>query len=253
MKRSWYLGLTASDIGRHCILVGDPGRVELFAARLDGARVMNEDRGLRTVTGTFADVPVTVTAFGMGAPIATIVLEELASLGAQAILRAGTAMSTGPDVPLGSFVVGLAGYRGEGTSPSYAPPAYPAVADPSLSAAVSAELARRDLVHHDGIIASFDAFYREMLAHNAGEVDRVTAQLAELRRLGVIAADMETAALLVVGSILRVHVGSLCLVTVDGSTRATLEDGARDAGERQLIDVALAAVASLGHQLQSRV
>ena len=57
------------------------------------------------MTGSFAGVPVTVSAFGMGAPIALVVLEELAALGARAVLRAGTAMAVAHDVPLGAFVV----------------------------------------------------------------------------------------------------------------------------------------------------
>lgn len=248
MKRSWYLGLGPEDVGRHCVLVGDPGRVDLFAARLDRSRLVNGDRGLRTVTGLFGEVPVTVTAFGMGAPIATIVLEELASVGAEVILRAGTAMSTGPELPLGSFVVAHAGYRGEGTSSSYAPLAFPAVADPALTAAAVAELDRRRLPHSVAIIGSFDGFYSEMLARDPGQAGDVQDRLAELRRLGVAAADMETAAVLVVGSILRIRAGSLCLVSVDGTTRSTLGDEEREAGERALVEVALATVTSFaGH------
>lgn len=245
MNRSWYLGLTADDIGRHCILVGDPGRIEVFASRLTESRIVNEQRGLRTLTGRHNGMPLTVCAFGMGAPLATIVLEELADLGANVVLRAGTAMATGPALALGSFFVASAGLRGEGTSRTYAPLEYPAVADPALTARVVGELTTRGLPHAVGIIASYDGFYTEMFALDEGRTPLVAQRLDELRRLGVPAADMETAALLVVGSLCRVRTGSLCLVSVDGATHDTLDETARRTGEAQLVEVALGAVTSL--------
>jgi Uridine phosphorylase len=244
VTRSWYLGLSPDDVGRYCVLVGDPGRVEIFARRLEGARTLPERRGLRTVTGRYAGSLVTVCAFGMGAPLATIVLEELAALGAEVVLRAGTAMSTGPELPLGSFIVASAGLRGEGTSRSYAPIEYPAVADGVLIARVTEALAERGLPYHVGIVASYDGFYTEMLTFDPTRAPGIASRFEGLRRLGVYAADMETAAVLVVGSLRRIRVGSVCLVSVDGTTRNTLEEAARIHGEEQLVDVALDAVTS---------
>jgi uridine phosphorylase len=61
----------------------------------------------------------------------------------------------------------------------------------------------------------------------------------EFRKVGVLAADMETATLFVVASLLGVRAGSLCLVSVDGPGRALLDDESRHAGEAQLVDAAL--------------
>ena len=244
MNRSWYLGITADDIGRYCILVGDPGRVDVFASRLTGARTVTEQRGLRTVTGTYAGTTVTVCAFGMGAPLATIVLEELAELGAEVVLRAGTAMATSPELLLGSFIVANAGYRGEGTSRSYAPIEYPAVADAVLTARVVHELVTRGLPYRLGVVASYDGFYTEMLSFDPQRAPGVAHRFEELQKLGVHAADMETAAVLLVGSLRHVRVGSVCLVSVDGATRSVLDDVARRDGESRLVDVALDAVTS---------
>jgi len=242
MKRSWYLNVSSADVGQAAILVGDPGRAELFAGRLTDARPVTDQRGLRTFTGFFDGVAIAVSAFGMGAPIAAIVLEELAEQGATVALRAGTAMTLMPDVAIGSFVVAHAGFRGEGTSLTYAPLGYPAVADLGLTTIAADELARRNLPHAIGVIGSLDGFFTQMFARRPDRVARVAARLDELRELNVLAVDMETAALLVAGSRLGIGVGAVCLITVDGRDGRILDESARGAREGELVEVALHAV-----------
>jgi uridine phosphorylase len=243
VKRAWYLGVTPGEVAARCILVGDPGRVDRFAERLQGVRLINQERGLRTVTGAFDGVPVTVSAFGMGAPIAAVVLEELAGVGARVVLRAGTAMAVGDDMGLlGSLVLAHAAVRGEATSATYAPIGYPAVADPLLLEQARAALRRGGVRYREGLLASYDGFYTELFAADEQRRGAVAARLAEAARLGVLAADMETSAVLVVGSVLGVRAGSLCLVSVDGRSRARLEAAARREGEERLVEAALWAV-----------
>jgi uridine phosphorylase len=179
----------------------------------------------------------------MGAPVAVIVLEELAALGALVVLRAGTAMAVGgePDL-LGAFVLARGAVRGEATSATYAPADYPAVADSLLLAKVRQTLEASGARFREGLLASYDGFYTELFAAAESRREAVAARLAELSRLGVLGADMETSALLVVGTILGVRTGSLCLVTVDGQSRARLDNVERRAGEESLVDAALSAV-----------
>ena len=93
---------------------------------------VRENRGLRTITGTRAGRRMTVSAFGMGAPIATIVLHELFALGIRSFLRIGTAMAV-PPAKLGDFVLADGALRAEGTSNTYAPLGFPAIADFELN------------------------------------------------------------------------------------------------------------------------
>jgi uridine phosphorylase len=245
VKRAWYLGVTRDEVAARCILVGDPGRVDRFAARMDGARVVSEVRGLRTVSGAFAGVPVTVSAFGMGAPIAAVVLEELVGLGARVVLRAGTAMATGavPDL-VGALVLARAAVRGEATSATYASLAYPAVADPLLLDQARAALRQGDVAWREGLLASFDGFYSELLAADPEREPAIADKMAEMARLGVLAADMETSAVLVIGAVLGVRAGSICLASVDGRSRARLDHAARSEGEARLVEMALTTITS---------
>lgn len=61
---------------------------------------------------------ITVVSFGMGAPIATIVLHELSQLGVTCFLRIGTAMYF-PPIQAGDFIVSSKALSFEGTSIAY--------------------------------------------------------------------------------------------------------------------------------------
>lgn len=236
MTRAWYLRCGPEDVGDRAVLVGDRGRVQLLAELLDDPRWLNEDRGLTTVTGRYRGTRITVSAFGMGAPIAAVVLDELAQLGVRAVLRLGTVMVL-PPARLGDLVLADAAVRGEATSATYVPPGYPAAADFALSGAVRRAAAggRRRLL--PGVVASYDGFYTELFPVPDGRV-------ADLRRAGVVALDMETSAVLAVGRALGLRAASLCLATVDAATHNRLDDGERTAAERDLAVVGLDALAA---------
>jgi uridine phosphorylase len=240
-KRTWYLACGPDDVAERAILVGDPGRIDLFAEHLDEVRTVGDNRGLRVVTGTSGGVPVTVCAFGMGAPVAVIVLEELAELGARTVLRVGTVMALDSGA-LGDLVVASAAVRGERTSATYVPEGYPAVPDLDLLFGTLVALERLDEQYRVGLVASLDGFYSEMFAARPEREDAVEARLRALAADGVIAVDMETSALLVAARKIGVRAGSLCLATVDGSTRALLDGEARSDGEDRLVKATLAAI-----------
>lgn len=239
MSRTLYLGLEPGAVAERCVLVGDPRRIDAFAAAMPGAELVTEERGLRTLTGRHLGTPMTVAAFGMGAPIAVIVMEELAALGARVFLRAGTAMRVGQTQALGTFVVARAAVRDEAVSSAYAPPSYPATADPGLTRAVCSVLHQLRQECVTGLMASSDAFYRELFAARAEMAPRVRANLNRLSGLGVCAADMETSALFTVASVLGVRAGSACLLTVDGSTGRRLAQDQLLDGQRLLVEAAL--------------
>ena len=240
-EAAWYLGVTRDEVADRAILVGDPGRVDLFAERLSHTIASGGERALRTVTGTFRDRRVTVCSFGMGAPIAVIVLEELAALGVRAVLRAGTVMSLG-EVPLGTLVLADAALRGEATSATYLPPDGPAHADPALTECLAHVLTEAGTPYRRGLVASYDGFYSQLFAIRQDRRERVEALADELRRAGVIGADMETSALLAVAPLLGVRAASLCLASVDGSTGRRIDPERRMHDERRLVDVALEAM-----------
>lgn len=251
-RRAWYIGCTEDEIGEAAILVGDRARIDRIAGHLEKPAFVVENRGLRTVTGLRSGKRVTASAFGMGGPIAAIVLHELFDLGVRTFLRIGTAMVM-PPAEVGDFVVADGAFRGEGASRTYAPLGYPAVPDFDLGITLRAALAKRGHRWRAGVFGTYDGFYTEMFALSSGDRHVVEATRDEARRLGLIATDMETATILTTARMLGARAASLCFGTVDGLTQAKIDASELAARERELFEIALdALVAPLPTDLWSR-
>lgn len=241
-ENAWYLRCGPEDVGQSAVLVGDRGRVLLAADVLDNATILNEDRGLTTVTGFYAGVRITVSAFGMGAPIASVVMQELASLGVKRFVRLGTIMAVGK-TRLGEFVVSHGAVRNESTSTSYLPIEFPAVPDFALTRELERAVDDSGLPTRSGLFASFDGFYTDMFETGYGS-EKVAKRYSDLARAGVVGADMETSALLVVARALHVACASLCLASVSGTTKEKMARTDRLTAEGQLLRIGFDALAA---------
>jgi uridine phosphorylase len=240
-NRAWYIGAKRDEIGDAAILVGDPARIERIAEHMSDVHFIPEQRGLKTVTGTRGGERITVTAFGMGAPIATIVLHELHALGIRNFLRIGTAMAVSP-ARLGDFVLADGALRAEGTSNTYAPLGFPAIADFDLNTVLRGRLRTSGKSWHAGIFGTYDGFYTEMFALS-GERRQMIGKLKEdIRRLGLIGTDMETSALLTAARILGVRASTLCVATVDANTQEKIDEALMATLEREMFEIALDAM-----------
>lgn len=241
-NNAWYLRCGPDEVGASAVLVGDRGRVLLAAELLDDAVILNEDRGLTTATGYFGGERITVSAFGMGAPIAAVVMHELAGLGVKTFIRLGTVMTVG-DTQLGEFVVAHGAVRGESTSSSYLPIEFPAVPDFALTRRVEDAVLGAGLPLRTGLYATFDGFYTEMFETGTGPV-LVAERYAKLAKAGVVATDMETSALLVAARALGVAAASLCLASVAGTTNEKMLHPERVEAEGKLLLAGFSALAS---------
>ncbi|MEM6462452.1 MAG: uridine phosphorylase [Pseudomonadota bacterium] len=245
MKKAWYLGYTAKDIGDRAILIGDPDRVERIARLLERPQFLPVSRGLRSVTGRFGDHTVTVAAFGMGAPIATIVLHELADLGISRFLRIGTAMYF-PPAHGGDFIISQSALGFDGTSPSYLESDAPYPADAAMIAALDKAATAAGRTAHTGLYATYDAFYRDMFGIDDAGRARAENNRRKLAEKGVLAIDMETAGLLAAANAVDVAFATLCLGTVDALTQEKLAPEALAEGEAMLFEIALEGICAYG-------
>lgn len=244
MKRAWYLGYSADDIGDRAILIGDPDRVDRIAELLEAPKFMPVSRGLKSVTGRYANRTVTIAAFGMGAPIATIVLHELADLGISRFLRIGTAMYF-PPARGGDFVISKSALGFDGTSTSYLESDAPYPADAGLIVALHNAATAAGQSVRDGLYATYDAFYRDMFGIDDAGRERASNNRKLLEERGVLAVDMETSGLLAAANALNVACATLCLGTVDALTQEKLDAHSLAQGERQLFEIALSGLCVL--------
>jgi len=241
---AWYIGAEKSEVGDAAILVGDPARIGRVAKHMSDVHMVRENRGLSTITGTRGGRRVTVSAFGMGAPIATIVLHELFALGIRTFLRIGTAMAVPPARP-GDFVLADGALRAEGTSGTYAPPGFPAIADFELNTLLRKRLASSQRPWRAGIFGTYDGFYTEMFGLSGARRDMIGELKRDIERMGLIGTDMETSALLVAARILGARASTLCVATVDAHTQQKIGDAELTTAEAELFEVALDAVTAI--------
>ena len=244
-KKAWYLGCTKEQIADRVILLGDPGRVPRLCNHLDDVQHFPVNRGLATATGSYDGIPISLAAFGMGAPIAAIVLHELADLGSSVFLRIGTSIGL-PPVEIGDVVIASSAIIHEGTSKAYFPDGSDCRADSEVVAALTRASELQSVRTPIGSFASYDGFYRDMFALDAASESRVASNFKDLTRHGVLAIDMETSAILTVGGVLGCKVGSLCVSSVNSLTKHKMSLKEQAASEEILINTALQALVSVG-------
>lgn len=210
-ERKYHVGLTAEEVGKYVLYPGDPARTAVIATLLDGAREVAFSREYRTFTGAVDGVPVSAVSSGMGGPSAAIGIEEMHELGVHTFLRVGTCGATQPEIKLGDLVIATAAVRSEGTSDAYVPKEFPAVASYEVVTALLESARAAGARHHLGIIRAVDALYSDLLPDTMPDGPRLRQELAMWTRAGVIANDMESSTLFVVGSVRRVRTGSILL------------------------------------------
>ena len=120
MDQQYHIHCRPGDVGRYCILPGDPGRVPRIAALLEDAAQVAYNREFNVYTGTLAGEKVTVCSTGIGGPSAAIAMEELHKCGADTFVRTGTCGGIAMEVCAGDIVVATGAIRYEHTSLEYA-------------------------------------------------------------------------------------------------------------------------------------
>lgn len=208
----YHIQVGKGEVGRYVILPGDPKRCARIAAYFDDPVLVADSREYVTYTGTLDGVKVSVTSTGIGGPSASIAMEELYRCGADTFVRVGTCGGMQLEVKSGDLVVATGAIRMEGTSREYAPIEFPAVPDLSVTNALASAAKEKGYPYHTGVVQCKDAFYGQ----HEPEVKPVSYELLNKweawKRLGCLASEMESAALFVVGSALKVRVGSVFLV-----------------------------------------
>jgi DeoD family purine-nucleoside phosphorylase len=191
------------DFAENVLLPGDPRRAKYIAENFfDDARLVTEERGMLGYTGAYKGEPVSVQTTGMGCPSASIVTEELIQLGVKNLLRVGTCGSYGDGMGLGDLVIATSATPQDGTVSAltqgvpYAPAPHFDLVHAAHHAAEDA--GRRTFM---GPIVSSDLFY-----------DPDDDPREKWSSLGVLAVEMEAAAIFTIAAMHGVKAG--CLLTV---------------------------------------
>ncbi|MGB3635419.1 MAG: DeoD-type purine-nucleoside phosphorylase [Rubrobacteraceae bacterium] len=191
------------EFAENVLLPGDPRRATYIAENFfDDAKLITEERGMLGYTGTYKGEPVSVQTTGMGCPSASIVTEELIQLGVKNFLRVGTCGSYGDGMQLGDLVIATAATPQDGTV-SNLTGGVPIAPAPHFDLVHAAHHAAEDAGRRTftGPIVSSDLFY-----------DPEEDPRKKWSSLGVLAVEMEAAAIFTIAAMHGVRAG--CLLTV---------------------------------------
>lgn len=205
----YHIQLREGDVGAYCILPGDTGRCKQIAAHFEDAVHVKTNREYTTYTGTLLGERVSVVSTGIGGPSAAIAMEELVLLGAHTFLRVGTCGGIRLDVKSGDLVIATGAVRMEGTSREYAPLEFPAVADFEVTCALVKAAEASGRPWHTGVVQCKDSFYGQHDPTRMPVCRELQEKWEAWKRLGVLASEMESAALFVVAAARGVRCGSV--------------------------------------------
>lgn len=205
----YHIGCAPGDVGRYCILPGDPARSELIARFFDDPVQVAYNREYNTYTGTLLGEKVSVCSTGIGGPSAVIAMEELTAIGADTFLRVGTCGGIDLKVQSNDLVIATGAIRHEGTSREYAPIEFPAVPDYEVLTALVDAAKALGKPWHAGVVQCKDSFYGQHSPQRMPVSYELEAKWEAWKRLGVLASEMESAALFTAAAALGVRCGSI--------------------------------------------
>lgn len=145
--------------------------------------------------------PFFVAGPAVGAPMAVLTLEKLVALGCGKLIVYGWCGSLSPTLAAGDILLPTFGVSDEGTSPHY-PLKRQAVSSASIRKMLVGSLAQQSMSVQEGAVWTTDAPYRETWA-------RARAMAVK----GILAVEMEFAALATVASFRAMEMAAVLLVS----------------------------------------
>ena len=219
------------DFAKAVLMPGDPLRSRFIAENyLDGARLINDIRGIQGYTGTYRGTPVSVMASGMGMPSMGIYSYELFKFfDVEAIIRVGSIGGLSDKVRLRDVIIGM----GASTTSSYASQysldgTFAPLADFDLVKIAKEEAEKINASCHVGNILSSDVFY----GANEGMNEK-------WRDMGVLGVEMEAAALYMNAAYLKRRALAICTVSDHIFTGEALDSSARQTSFTEMMEIAL--------------
>ncbi|EJU28790.1 purine-nucleoside phosphorylase [Selenomonas sp. CM52] len=223
------------DIAERILLPGDPLRAKYIAENfLTDAKEYSHVRNVLGYTGSYKGTPVSVQGTGMGMPSIAIYVHELINVyGVKKLIRVGSCGALAKDLHIRDVVIAQGTTTDSsmpknifGTSVNFAP-----LADFSLLENAVHHAREKHLPVRVGNVLSQDRFYDD-------EID-----FAKLLSYGVLAAEMETAALYLIAA--KFDVQALGIFTVSDhitcdEARATPEE--RERSFNDMIELALESI-----------
>jgi AMP nucleosidase len=193
-----YTGVPLKDFGEYILLTNFQRYVKLFA-QWHRVPVVGKDKPMPSATAG----DITIINFGMGSALAATVMDLLSAIKPKAILFLGKCGGVKHRAELGDFILPIAAIRGEGTSSDYFPPEVPALPAFALQKAISTTIRDHARDYWTGTVYTTN---RRVWEHDEDFKKY-------LKKIRVLAIDMETATIFMTGFFNEIPTGALLLVS----------------------------------------
>ena len=227
-----HINAKPGSFAKTVLMPGDPLRSKYIAENfLTDPVLVNNVRGVQGYTGAWKGVPVSVMASGMGMPAIGIYSWELfKSYDVDNIIRVGSAGAVQDDVNVMDVVIA----QGACTNSSYAvnfgfPGHWAPIADYRLMRCAIEAAEEQGAKFHVGNIFSSDNFYYPEGYTGSDKV----------RRMGVLAVEMEAAALYANAAYLGKRGLCICTISDHLYKEEALSPEERQTGFNEMIEIAL--------------
>lgn len=232
-----HIGASPGDFAPSVLMPGDPLRSKFIAEDfLTELHLVNNVRGVQGYTGLYRGAPVSVMASGMGMPSIGIYSHELFNIyGVENILRVGSAGAIAKDVHVRDIVFG----QGACTDSNYAhsfslPGTFAPIASFSLLRRAVELAEEMGLHYHVGNLLSSDVFYNDM-----SDLEPREWPSTRWDKMGVLAIEMEAAALYMNAARAGKHALAICTVSDHVVTGESLDAAARQTSFTDMMELSL--------------
>ena len=212
-----YTGVPLKDFGDYILLTNFDRYVQLFAQQ-HRVPVLGKDKPMSSATAG----DITIINFGMGSALAATVMDLLSAIKPKAVLFLGKCGGVKHRAELGDFILPIAAIRGEGTSSDYFPPEVPALPSFALQKAISTTIRDHARDYWTGTVYTTN---RRVWEHDEDFKKY-------LKKIRVLAIDMETATIFMTGFYNEIPTGALLLV----SDQPMTPDGVKTAKSDEQVD-----------------
>ena len=228
---TWHNSALPGDFAKTVLMPGDPKRSAWIARTyLENAVLVNDVRGVQGYTGYYRGKRVSVMASGMGIPAVSIYARELfTAYDVDNIIRIGTAGAISPEVHLMDVVAGTSASTDSNFGAHFG---FPFVLAPTASFELlyRARQAADKLGYplHIGPLYCSDTLYDDDI-----DYDPV------MKKMHVLAAEMESAGLYLEGMRCGKHALCLCAIVEDTSTGAETNPRETEIAIDRMVRIAL--------------
>lgn len=226
-------GAKVGDIAKTVLMPGDPLRAKFLAdTYLEDVVQYNSVRGMYGYTGTYKGKRVSVQGHGMGIPSIGIYTYELFNFyGVETIIRIGSAGAIDESLHIGDIAIGMGACTNSNYEDQYnLPGRFAPIASFDLVQKAVAEAERLGYTYKVGNLLSSDTFYDD------------SQRLKEWQKMGVLAVEMEAAALYMNAARAGKKALTLCTISDCPFTGEATTAEERQTKFTQMMDVALSLI-----------